>query len=303
MRKFLLSGLFLCVAALCQAALPTVASVEKIALPGGMEASMATISPDGTYAVVSPLSGEGIFTYNFSTKKLTEVSAIGSGMQVEFTPDSRNFIYRESTYDNSHRRYVSLKSFDTVSGKLTTVVDRSRTLQGFATDGSNAVAIDGSKRRAARLQGTETPAAGRHTLSISYGNLCVTDANGNTAVIKPLGNECNSYLWPELSPDGKHIVAFGVGTGTFVCDLDGSNVKVLGMYRAPKWLDNNTIVAMDDYDNGVVTVKSTVMALSADAKEKAALTDESVVAVFPTAAGNKVAFTTPSGELYIINLK
>lgn len=302
MRKSILTGFALSVAVLCQAGLPTVESVTKVDLPAGMTVSMATISPDGTYAVVSPLSGTGLQRLDLSTKQVSEISKTASPLLVEITGDGNNVLFRESSYDKDHRRYVSLKSYDVAGASTTTLVDRSRSLNGFASDGATAVAVENGRRSAKALRGNGT-SQGRATLSINLGKLCVTDPAGNTTEIAPLGDDCNSYLWPSLSPDGTRIVAFGVGTGSFVYDLNGGNVTVLDMVRAPKWLDNNTIVAMDDHDNGVQTVKSTIMAYTADGSAKAALTDDSVVAVFPTVASGKVAFTTPEGEMYIINLK
>lgn len=280
MRKTVIAGLALFMAALCQAGLPSVQSIEKVNLPAGMTVSMATISPNGDYAVVSSLSGTGLQRVDLTTGEVTEISQNASPLSVEISADGKDVIYREASYDKDHRRFVTLKSFNAERGESKTLVDRTRSMRKVKAD-----------------------YAGRASLSIEYGKLYVTTPAGKTYEIAPLGKECNSYLWPTLSPAGTKVLAFGVGTGAFVCDLEGNNVKTLGMYRAPQWLDNETVVAMDDYDNGVVTVKSTIMALSADGKEKAALTGDDVVAVFPTPATGKVAFTTPTGEMYIINLK
>lgn len=298
----MLLGFALCMAALSYAAIPTVQSLEKVNLPAGMTVSMATLSPDGNQAVVSSMSGVGLQLLNLNSGAMVEISQAGSPMDVSFTQDGTNIVYRESSYDKDHRRFVSLKSYNVPSGTTTTLVAPTRNLQGYVIDGNQAVAVENGRKMSRSING-DNAATTRPTLSIKYGKLFVTEANGTTREIRPLGDQCGSYLWQTLSPDGKRIVAFGVGTGAFTCDLNGENVKLLGMYRAPQWLDNETIVAMDDYDNGVVTVKSTIMAINADGSAKAALTDDSVVAVFPTPATNKVAFTTPEGELYIINLK
>lgn len=303
MRRTLLTGCALCAFAFSQASLPTVQSVEKVALPAGVTVSMATISPDGTYAVVSPLSGVGLQRLDLDGGKLTEISQTGSPMDVRITDDGTNVVYRESTYDGSHRRFVSLKAYNNGDGVTTTLVGPSRSLEGFILDGAEAVVVENGRRSTKAMKYVNALEVGRVALSIHHGKLFVTAPNGKVSEIRPLGDQCGSYLWPALSPDGTRIVAFGVGTGAFTCDLNGNDVKLLGMYRAPQWVDNQTIVAMDDYDNGIVTVKSTIMALSADGKEKAALTNDDVVGVFPTYGAGKVAFTTPDGELYIINLK
>lgn len=302
MKRIMLAGLAVCAGVcLAHAAMPTVVSVEKVALPDGMKVSAATLSPDGTHAVVTPLSGVGLDYVSLADGKVTEISKNGSQLMLQFSADGSNVVYRETTHDQNHRLFATLKSFNVADGTSQTLVQPTRNLQGFAVDGNTAVAVNNGSKAVSTIKANAT-ASGRAALSIDRGKLCVTDKNG-TREIRPLGNMCGSYLWPALSPDGKRIVAFGVGTGTFVCDLNGDNVTVLGMYRAPQWLDNETVVAMDDYDNGVVTVKSTIMALSADGAEKVALTGDEYVGVFPTPAPGKVAFTTPQGEFYIINLK
>lgn len=303
MRKLMLTGFGLCMAVLCNGALPTVQSVEKVSLPQGMSVSMATISPDGSYAVISPLSGTGLQRLDLKNGNVSEISASGSPMSLQISSDGSTVVYRENSYDNTHRRFTSLKAFNVNTGTTDILVPPTRNLQGFVLDGNNAIAVENGRKSARSLKGVETAQSGNVALSINQGKLYVTEVDGTTRQIAPLADQCGSYLWPSLSPDGKRIAAFGVGTGTFVCDLNGENIQVLGMYRAPVWLDNMTIVAMDDYDNGVETIKSAIMALSVDGKEKASLTDNNVVAVFPTVATNRVAFTTPAGELYIINLK
>lgn len=301
MKKTICAVIALSAATMGFATLPQAASIDRVTLPGGVAVGMAALSPDGSYAVVSPLSGQGLQRLDLSTGRMNTISATASPLMLEFTADGSNVLYRESSYDSDHRRYVSLKAYNVADGRTTTVVESSRNLQGFSAAGNTAVAIENGRMRS-RALGAEAAAAPRAALSIDRGRLCVT-ADGTTAAIAPLGEACNSYLWPSLSPDGSRIVAFGVGTGAFTCNLDGSDVRLLGMYRAPRWLDNSTIVAMDDHDNGIVTTASTIMALAADGSERAALTGSDVVAVFPTAAAGKVAFTTPEGQLYIITLK
>lgn len=62
---------------------------------------------------------------------------------------------------------------------------------------------------------------------------------------------------------------------------------------------------MHDTDNGEFVTSSEVIAYSADGKEKQVLSDASTMAMYPTvsANGEKISFTTPSGEAYIINVK
>ena len=94
------------------------------------------------------------------------------------------------------------------------------------------------------------------------------------------------------------------GRGCYVCDLKGNIVAELGKLHAARWLDNNTIVAMNDTDNGVVITSSAIVAASLDGKRQT-LTDASMKAMYPYASadGKKVVFTTDEGETYMINIK
>ncbi len=126
--------------------------------------------------------------------------------------------------------------------------------------------------------------------------------DGKTSVFSPNGQEF-SYIWQSISPDATKALYFVCGVGAFVCDLDGNNIKSLGMVRAPQWYDDNTIVGMQDVDDGEFILSSTVVAVTLDGTLQT-LTDDSVIAMYPYAssATGKIAFSTPAGEAYIINV-
>ena len=73
--------------------------------------------------------------------------------------------------------------------------------------------------------------------------------------------------------------------------------------RAPKWYDNNTVVGMNDEDDGTVVTASAIIATTLDGTTQT-LTTNSVIAQFPkpAAQAGKIVFTTPEGKAYIINL-
>jgi len=93
--------------------------------------------------------------------------------------------------------------------------------------------------------------------------------------------------------------------GAYTCNIDGSDVKFVGNIRAPKWYNNEIVVGMNDKDNGEFVTSSSIVAYAADGSEKQVLTESDKIAMYPTATkdGSKIAFTTPQGEAYIINVK
>ena len=107
----------------------------------------------------------------------------------------------------------------------------------------------------------------------------------------------------KFSPDGQKVLYYVCGVGAFVCDLNGKNIKSLGTLRAPKWYDDNIVIGMNDQDNGEVVVSSAIVATTLDGTQQT-LTDNSVIAQYPKPApkAGKIAFTTPAGQAYIINV-
>ena len=83
------------------------------------------------------------------------------------------------------------------------------------------------------------------TVSIQDQKMLVTSGE-NTYVLAPNGDNA-SYFWASVSPDGKHIVYVTARYGTFVCDINGENVRSMGRMNAPKWLDNNHVSGMQEF--------------------------------------------------------
>lgn len=300
MRKSILSLVALFGFTLANAQLLEVASVEKVAVPDGMTVGQAVLSPAGDYFVVTPLSGQGLSKLD-ATGDVAQISATASIYNLGFTADGNNVVYRESSYDNDHRRFVAVKSYNVADRNVKTLVKPTRNLEGLAVQGSTVASVDNGRMKSRAINGATT-AALRPVLSINRGSLCISDAAG-TRTINPLGQACNSYLWPTLSPDGKRICAYGVGVGAFTCNLDGSDVCKLGVLRAMVWVNDDVLVGMDDHDNGISTIESSLIAVNPRGTVKQTLTNKDMVAVFPTSAAGKIGFTTPEGELYVLNLK
>ena len=121
----------------------------------------------------------------------------------------------------------------------------------------------------------------------------------------PNGTSGQSYLWPSVSPDGTRVLYYLATVGAYTCKIDGSDVKFVGKYRAARWYDNNTVVGMKDYYDETDCVKSSkIYAVSFDGSESQLLTADDVLAMYPSvnADGSKIAFSTPAGEAYIINV-
>ena len=62
---------------------------------------------------------------------------------------------------------------------------------------------------------------------------------------------------------------------------------------------------MNDTDNGHVIIKSKIVAVKADGTMSQKLTEDSSMGMYPTVSkdGSKISYSTPAGDLNIINIK
>ena len=294
MKKFFISAMMLCAGVFSYAQLVEIQSVNKIDLPEGVSVDKATISPDGSFVVFSQNTVAGLHKMDLASKEINMISANGNSFDLKIADDG-TVVFRESKTAENKLRYTSLKAVSP-RGVETTLLEPTRDLNGFAVNGTNVMTVDNNVCAAKSLNGgvaVQMPVA-----SIRYGQLCI-----DGKVISPNGTEGASYLWASISPNGTKVCYYYVSGGCYVADIDGSNPVYVGQLRAAKWLNDLTVVGMHDIDDGQVVTSSKLIATSIDGKVKQELTADASMAMFPSTNGKGIVYTTPAGELFIINLK
>lgn len=273
-----------------------VTSIDKVNLPE--QAAVAAISPQGDYLLLTSATNQGLTKFDLTTNQSQVLStAASAGHNVKISPDGQTVVYREGSFNDKHLRLSSLKSVNLATGTSQVLVKPTRDLQGYAVDATSAGAVNKGKYNNKAIGATKAHKV--PVLSINKGQLMIT-INGKTRNLSPNGNQF-SYLWPSLSPDGTKVLYYLAAHGAYVCNLDGSNARKVGQMRAPVWYDDNTIVGMMDKDDGEFIYASTIVAATLDGATQV-LTDDSTIAMYPHAATGKIAFSTPAGEAYIINV-
>lgn len=303
MRKVLLA-LALGFCSVGYAQLLDVASIEKIGVPAEAGVGVSVISPDGDYLLLTTPSKKGLMKYDLATDQVETITeAAGAGYDVKILDDGQTIVYRETAINSKKLKETTLKSKNMASGAESTLVSATRNLQGVAVSGNAVYAINNGALSAKSLTGAAADATAP-VFSIDNGQLMITK-NGKTATFSPNGTDRTRYIWPSLSPDGTKVLYYVVGSGAYVCNLDKSDITRIGILRAPKWYNDDIVVGMCDVDGEDDTEESSIMAVAADASVAQKLTDDSVVAMYPTvsADGSKIVFTTIGGEVYIINIK
>lgn len=298
MKKIFITAALICSGFMANAQLIDVESVQQVNLDSKVIVNKPTISPDGTFAVVSDLGSSALNRVDLATGRVSLITNNGSGVDLQISEDGQTVVYRQVTTDKKHLRHTAVRSHNLASGAEQEILKPSRNLNGVAINGTEVVVIEKGRAKAKNLGKNKIA---RPVVSIQEGHLNIT-VNGKTRTLDPQGR--SSYLWPALSPDGTKIVYWVAYEGCFVCDLDGSNPVRLGELRAARWIDNNTIVGQCDHDNGEYILESQLIASDLSGKRQI-LTDASVIALNPSvsADGKKIAFSTDKGELFVINIK
>ncbi len=287
-----------------QAQIMNVTSIEPVNVsksPNSVVQAVA-ISPQGDYLLLSTDTKQGLVKWDLaaaSSSTLTEDQ--GAGSEVSISPDGGQIVYSEVSYKGK-RRHQAVKSIDLTSGKRLTLVKASRNQQGFAVENGAAATVTDGKIKLHSLKNGAVQDMSRPVLSRHHLKLYIT-RNGETTLLAPNGVD-ERYIWGSLSPDGNRVLYYVSGHGAFVCDIDGSHVIAMGNLTAPKWWDDNTIVGMNETDDEYRIIASSIVARTLDGTEQI-LTGSDVIATYPlpSSQAGKIAFSTPDGKIYLINVE
>lgn len=280
-----------------------VISNEPIPLPKTETGYNPVLSPAGDYLLITGNDLKGLRKYDLVTMQLqTLTTDKGAGFDVQISENGNLVAYRSQQYKN-RLRYTSLKTLDISTGKRNEVVKESRDLEKFIIKDGTVLAVENGTLKTKRLTGKSLKTVPAIS-SIKKGQLYTTQ-NKKTVLISPAGTNIN-YLWSSISPDGKKLLYYIIEHGkAYVSNLDGSNPVSLGVLRAPKWMGNNWVIGMEDYDDGSVLTASKIVAVAANGSNRTVLTADSVIATNPSGSADatKIVYNTADGQIYLMNIE
>ncbi len=280
-----------------------VTSNQAIPLPPAETGYSPVLSPAGDYILITGNDLKGLRKYDLATGKLSTLTTDkGAGFNVQISDDGKLVAYRSQQYKNK-LRYTSLKALDMTTGKQNEVVKESRNLEQFMIKDGTVIALENGTLKTKRITGKALQSVPAIS-SISKGKLYLTRHKQTSLISKE--NDNYNYLWTSISPDGKKLLYYVIEKGkAYVSNLDGSNPVSLGVLRAPKWMGNNWIIGMEDYDDGTVITSSRIIAVAANGAGRTALTDKSVIATNPSgsADASKIVYNTADGKIYLMNIE
>ena len=272
--------------------------VESVSAP---DQRTAALSADGRQLFLTSLTGKGLKRIDLSTGSISNITeADGAGIEPSVSADGQRILHRSVRYDEDHMRRTSLIFVQDSREEL--LIKDARELGGYRLTPETAIAEADGRRQARsispapHLKETTTVSTQDLQLSITIG--------GKTNILNPNGTGDEiSYLWASLSPDGQHILYYVAEEGAYVCNLEGKDVQFIDFdLRAPQWYDNETIIGMNDQDDGETLLSSSIVAhtLSGDRQQ---LTAPGLCLMFPKCGNGRVACANPAGDVYLLNLK
>ena len=296
--------LLLIVALAANGQLLNVQSIEPLNIQQqeNLTTQAVAISPQGDYVLLSTDTKQGLVKWDLTTSTATTLTDDeGAGSDVRISDDGQQIVYGEVVYKDN-RRHQAVKAIDLSSGKKQTLVKATRHLDGFAVNHETAVTITDGKLKTHALKKGADLSSSRPVLTRHHLKLYIT-RDGVTTILAPNGAD-KRYIWGSLSPDGTRVLYYVSEQGTFVCDVDGSHVIAMGDLTAPRWWNDSIIVGMDETDDEYSIVASRIVARSLDGQEQV-LTGDDVIATYPLPSlqSGKIAFSTPDGRIYLINVK
>ena len=275
-------------------------SNEQIPIMESEDGCLPIMSPTGDYLILAGNDTQGLKKYDLATKKLTTLTT-EKAVGVQISSDGSTVVYRSKNYEGK-LRYTSLKSIQLETGEKEELIKNTRDLEGVNVKQGTVLAVNKGKMVSKRVSGEKLESI-PVVPSIKDGQLYITE-KGKTRLLSPAGTNVN-YLWPSVSPDGKKLLYYVMDQGqAYVSNSDGTNPVSLGILRAPKWMGNDWVVGMVDYDNGEVVTSSEIVGVAADGTQRTVLTDDSVIALYPSASADasKIVYTTNDGKVFLMKI-
>ncbi len=298
MKLLRITLFILCVFSSANAQLRT-STIEKLPLEPSHQWNQPQFSPDGKYIYFTTLDFNGIWEYSLESKNSRAVTADAhSGFGFAVSKNGKQISYRRSMNDERTReRLQELVLLDLATGASTVAAAGSEVSTPAFVQNELTYTTGKNFKLPSRAASVGSIILGIENTKIALSR------NGKKVLLDPLGN--GSYVWPSLSPDGQKVLAYDMEKGTFVCDVNGNNVLLLGRLDAPTWTrDGKWIIYMDDKDDGHNIASSEIRAISQDGRQKVQLTaTDQVLEMYPScsSAENKIVCSSLGGDLYVIS--
>jgi Tol biopolymer transport system component len=278
--------------------------IKELKMQDSGEYLISGYLPNGNEILITKAKYQGLYLYNLKKKSVKTISVSdGAGYNPAISNDGKFMVYRTNTFIN-HKKTTALLTYNLSNGDTLTLEKEKRIISQPVYTDISLNYISNGIIKSGLLPGLKSLNKTQDTVLLTDEFSPILIINGTTRSLKPNGE--GRYIWANLSPDKSKIVYHLVGQGTFVSDLNGKIISSLGKFNAPKWLNNNILIGMDDKDNGYNTTSSELVAFSITTNRKIPITstpDINEMYPYTSPDGKNIAFSTSDGKLFLMKIK
>lgn len=273
MNKTLSLAICLLSAASATAQVVSVDSTREIALSHPIQ--KISLAPTGDFLLLSDYDNKGLSLLSLSDMReevITDAAGAGWGTAVEPNGD---ILYRTVSYTPTRQVGLSRYSIKSKTSQVVVAEQRQAVQPAQAETGDKVVTNQDFQLELTR--------------------------DGKTTLLSPFGTE-QRYIWPSISPDGRHLLFFVSGDQAYISDINGQNPKPMGILRAAKWLNDTIIVGQRDEDDGEQTTASRIIVRNTLDGTEQQLSADDQIAMFPsvTSKGDRILYSTPEGRAFLL---
>jgi hypothetical protein len=280
-----------------------VVNIEQLTSIKDGDFVISAVSPTGDKVYISGPGYKGLFSIDVKQKSIRKITGnAGAGYEPVISENGLKLYFRSDEFVGV-KKYTSLSEYDLTSGKTSLIKSRSRDMTSPVIINNQLIFSVAGKRNIKQINKGISKGNSNEVYVVLEDLTPVLYINGTRKPFTPNGP--GNYIWVSLSPDKTRLLYNFKGTGTFISNLDGTVLDDIGRLNAPRWLNNQVIIGMDDKDDGHRILSSDIIAYSVLIKKRINLTstpDRIEMYPFPFPDGIRIVYQTIAGELYIMNL-
>ena len=273
-------------------------SIQKLPISNTELWSNPRFSPTGGEIYFTNSEYNGIWQFSLKTQLVKEITRdTHSGYNFSVSDDGTKLAYRRTVVEGDHKTRLQESVEYNLQTTSAQIKESGNSIANPVFVKNDLVTADNVAKRInfSKIQSVS------QILGIEETKIAIL-VNSEKVIFDPFKN--GQYIWPQLSPDKKSIVAVEMDRGAFISDINGDNITRLGRCNAPQWSRSGKwIIGMEDIDDGHSLLSSDIIAVSIDGNQKINLTQTfGGIAMYPACSPkeNLIAFSTTSGEIYLL---
>ena len=277
-------------------------SVSRVRPDDNRAYLLAGVVPGTRSLLVAGEGYKGLSILDSRTGRISVISSEpGAGYEPAVTADGRNILFRSDSFSD-RSKYTSIHRYVIESGVSRLVMDKGRDVVSPAVSGNRVLLKSDKEKKIEDYDASQLKGSGGSTFVVIEDMMPVIYRGEERIPLMPSGD--GFYIWASLSPDGSMIMYNYQGRSTYICNLEGKVLFETGRINAPRWLNNQIVIGMDDHDDGYRITSSELVYYSLTTGELKTLTHTPGRSeMFPFPFGNrKIAFNTDNGEIYIMKI-